>query len=121
LFYNSKAGFLEAIMNKEFSLNYHRFLYAIFGERFPEQLGPATSEAISKLDEVLFTLPERQQRLIMERFGMIDGNPKTLDELSGILDLTIDEVKELESRTMSAMRMPARISSIEAFFSRLAK
>lgn len=60
------------------------------------------------LQSVLDTLSEREAGVITLRFGIIDGQPKTLDQIARIYGITPQRVREIESKTMSKLRHPAR-------------
>lgn len=61
-----------------------------------------------QLDAVLDTLSERQAGVVSMRFGLTDGDPKTLDEIGAVYGVTRERVRQLESKTMSSLRHPSR-------------
>ena len=103
-------------MNEQIAAQYKYFLYCIFGESISdEQWGPASPEVIENLNMSLQTLSEREERLLKARFGILDGLPKTLDEIAEMLGISRDEVIEIESNSMRKMRHPARSQILRPF------
>jgi RNA polymerase sigma factor (sigma-70 family) len=65
---------------------------------------------VAALHEYLDTLGDRHARVIKERYGLIDGKPKTLDEIGKIFNLTRERIRQLEKEAMSKLRHPAYLS-----------
>jgi RNA polymerase primary sigma factor len=65
------------------------------------------------------TLGEREFTLITERYGLIDGQPKTLEEVGKILDLTRERIRQIEARSFCKLRHPAAPSVIRAMINHL--
>jgi RNA polymerase primary sigma factor len=61
-----------------------------------------------QLQSVLATLTEREAGVVRLRFGLIDGQPRTLAEISRLYRITQDHVRKIESTTMSKLRHPSR-------------
>jgi RNA polymerase primary sigma factor len=61
-----------------------------------------------QLQAVLLTLGEREAHVIRLRFGMIDGVPRTLDEIGQVYGLSRERIRQIESKTMSKLRNPSR-------------
>jgi len=61
-----------------------------------------------QLHSVLGTLSEREAGVVSMRFGLTDGQPKTLDEIGKVYGVTRERIRQIESRTMSKLRHPSR-------------
>jgi len=61
-----------------------------------------------QIEDVLATLPEREAMVVRLRFGLTDGQPRTLDEIGRALGLTRERIRQIESKTMSKLRHPSR-------------
>ncbi len=61
----------------------------------------------SELAEAMRQLSPRQQRVLTERFGLADGQPKTLEEVGVLLGITRERVRQLESRALRELRAVA--------------
>jgi RNA polymerase primary sigma factor len=59
------------------------------------------------LQSVLTTLPQREADIIQLRFGLIDGNPRTLEEIGREYGLTRERIRQLEAKTMTKLRQPS--------------
>ena len=57
-------------------------------------------EAVDRLMERLIGLGWREQKVIMLRFGLLDGKAKTLDEVASIMDITRERVRQIESKCL---------------------
>lgn len=57
-------------------------------------------EAVDRLIERLIGLGWREQKVIMLRFGLLDGKAKTLDEVVGIMGITRERVRQIESKCL---------------------
>ncbi len=73
---------------------------------------PANSTAFTvlqeKLDEVLNTLSEREQKVLRLRFGLGDGYPRTLEEVGQVFNVTRERVRQIEAKALRKMRHPIR-------------
>jgi RNA polymerase primary sigma factor len=92
------------------------------GEEGDAQLGEfiEDSQAIGAIDEVcvillqdhlqcvLATLSEREAHIVALRFGLTDGQPRTLDEIGQIHGVTRERIRQIETKTMAKLRHPAR-------------
>jgi len=74
------------------------------------QPGEAASFTLlqEQLHSVLDTLSEREAGVVSMRFGLTDGQPKTLDEIGKVYGVTRERIRQIESKTMSKLRHPAR-------------
>ena len=61
-----------------------------------------------QLHSVLDTLSEREAGVVAMRFGLTDGQPKTLDEIGKVYGVTRERIRQIESKTMSKLRHPSR-------------
>ena len=57
---------------------------------------------------MLDTLSEREAGVVCMRFGLTDGQPKTLDEIGKVYGVTRERIRQIESKTMSKLRHPSR-------------
>ena len=74
------------------------------------QPGEAASFTLlqEQLHSVLDTLSEREAGVVSMRFGLTDGQPKTLDEIGKVYGVTRERIRQIESKTMSKLRHPER-------------
>jgi len=77
-----------------------------------EAIVPADAVSFTLLQEqlhaVLDTLSEREAGVVAMRFGLTDGQPKTLDEIGKVYGVTRERIRQIESKTMSKLRHPSR-------------
>jgi RNA polymerase primary sigma factor len=75
-----------------------------------EAIQPAEPVSFTLLQEqlhsVLDTLSEQEAGVISMRFGLTDGQPKTLDEIGKVYGVTRERIRQIESKTMSKLRRP---------------
>jgi len=64
---------------------------------------------------VLGTLSEREEAVVSMRFGLGDGQPKTLDEIGKVYGVTRERVRQIESKTMSKLRHPSRSQVLRGY------
>src|SRR6202161_3621296 len=85
-----------------------------FGDLIEDTEAVQPAEAVSftllqeQLHSVLDTLSEREAGVVSLRFGLTDGQPKTLDEIGKIYGVTRERIRQIESKTMSKLRHPSR-------------
>jgi RNA polymerase primary sigma factor len=81
------------------------------------QPGEAVSFTLlqEQLHSVLGTLSEREAGVISMRFGLTDGQPKTLDEIGKVYGVTRERIRQIESKTMSKLRHPSRSSLLRDY------
>ena len=74
------------------------------------QPGEAASFTLlqEQLHSVLDTLSEREAGVVSMRFGLTDGQPKTLGEIGKVYGVTRERIRQIESKTMSKLRHPSR-------------
>ncbi len=77
-----------------------------------QKYGPGEAVSFTLLQEqlhsVLDTLSEREAGVVSMRFGLTDGQPKTLDEIGKVYGVTRERIRQIESKTMSKLRHPSR-------------
>jgi RNA polymerase primary sigma factor len=77
-----------------------------------EAIQPGEAASFTLLQEqlhaVLGTLPEREAGVVSMRFGLTDGQPKTLDEIGKVYGVTRERIRQIESKAMSKLRHPSR-------------
>jgi RNA polymerase primary sigma factor len=61
-----------------------------------------------QLDRVLCDLSDREQRIIQLRFGLMDGHPRTLEEVGREFGVTRERIRQIESKTLAKLRHPSR-------------
>lgn len=82
-----------------------------------ESPAEATGYAIlkDKMNEVLTTLTDRERTVLIERFGLLDGKPKTLEEVGVRFKVTRERVRQIEAKALRKMRHPTRSKQLQAF------
>ena len=68
-----------------------------------------------KMNEVLNTLTDRERTVLIERFGLLDGKPKTLEEVGVRFKVTRERVRQIEAKALRKMRHPTRSKQLQAF------
>ncbi|HRW58988.1 MAG TPA: RNA polymerase sigma factor [Chlamydiales bacterium] len=68
-----------------------------------------------KMGEVLSTLTDRERTVLIERFGLLDGKPKTLEEVGVRFKVTRERVRQIEAKALKKMRHPTRSKQLQAF------
>ena len=85
-----------------------------FGDLIEDSEAIVPADAVSftllqeQLDSVLDTLSDRESGVVKMRFGLTDGQPKTLDEIGKVYGVTRERIRQIESKTMSKLRHPSR-------------
>ena len=69
-----------------------------------------------KLYEALNTLSEKEQKIIIMRFGLMGHEPKTLVEVSENFDLTRERIRQIEIKTLEKLRSPSRMKFFDGYF-----
>ena len=77
--------------------------------------GAAFSSLRNKLTGVLKTLNERERAVIEQRFGLADGNPRTLEEVGRQFNVTRERIRQIEAKALRKLRHPTRIGKIKGF------
>jgi RNA polymerase primary sigma factor len=68
-----------------------------------------------KIGDVLETLTSREQEVLTLRFGLIDGYPRTLEEVGRKFNVTRERIRQIEAKALRKMRHPTRIRKLEGF------
>jgi RNA polymerase primary sigma factor len=68
-----------------------------------------------QLERVLDQLAEREQRIIQLRFGLLDGHPRTLEEVGREFGVTRERIRQIESKTLAKLRHPSRAQMLREF------
>ena len=85
-----------------------------FGDFIEDADAPVAEDAVAfgllreQLTAVLATLPEREATVVRMRHGLVDGTPRTLDEIGKRLGLTRERIRQIEKATMAKLRHPSR-------------
>ncbi len=74
-----------------------------------------------KMNEVLATLTDREKTVLIERFGLLDGKPKTLEEVGVYFKVTRERVRQIEAKALRKMRHPTRAKQLQAFLEAVEK
>ncbi|HIU69134.1 MAG: RNA polymerase sigma factor RpoD [Clostridiales bacterium] len=84
-----------------------------------EALAPADAASISllkeQLSEVLKTLTPREEKVLRLRFGLDDGNPKTLEEVGKEFNVTRERIRQIEAKALRKLRHPSRSKKLKDF------
>ena len=80
---------------------------------------PANTTAFSvfqeRLDDVLNSLTEREEKVLRLRFGLGDGYPRTLEEVGSVFNVTRERVRQIEAKALRKMRHPTRARELKNF------
>ena len=85
-----------------------------FGDLIEYSEAVVTADGVSftvlqeQLRSVLESLSEREAGVVAMRFGLNDGQPKTLDEIGKVHGVTRERIRQIESKVMSKLRHPSR-------------
>ena len=85
-----------------------------FGDLIEDSEAVVPADAVNftllqeQLHDVLDPLSEREAGVVSMRFGLTDGQPKTLDEIGKVYGVTRERIRQIESKTMSKLRHPSR-------------
>ncbi len=84
-----------------------------------EAIQPGEAASFTLLQEqlhaVLGTLPVREAGVVSMRFGLTDGQPKTLDEIGKVYGVTRERIRQIESKAMSKLRHPSRSQVLRGY------
>lgn len=92
-----------------------------FGDLIEDTDAIAPSEAVAfsllqeQFKQVLETLSPREAGVIRMRYGLEDGQPKTLDDIGHVYGVTRERIRQIESKTMAKLRHPARSQTLRDF------
>jgi RNA polymerase primary sigma factor len=68
-----------------------------------------------QLDQILDTLSPREQKIIQLRFGLMDGHPRTLEEVGREFGVTRERIRQIESKTLAKLRHPSRAQMLREY------
>lgn len=68
-----------------------------------------------QLLEIISSLTEREQRVIMLRFGLEDGRPRTLEEVGKIFGITRERIRQIEAKSLRKLKHPSRVKRLKDF------
>jgi RNA polymerase primary sigma factor len=68
-----------------------------------------------RLDKVLATLTEREEKVLRLRFGLADGYPRTLEEVGSVFNVTRERVRQIEAKALRKMRHSSRAKELKPF------
>lgn len=92
-----------------------------FGDFLEDTSADSPSEATGyailkdKMGEVLETLNDRERKVLIQRFGLLDGKPKTLEEVGVEFNVTRERIRQIEAKALRKMRHPIRSKQLKAF------
>ena len=68
-----------------------------------------------QLTQVLDSLADRERKVIELRFGLVDGHPRTLEEVGREFGVTRERIRQIESKTLAKLRHPSRSSKLKDY------
>jgi RNA polymerase primary sigma factor len=92
-----------------------------FGDLIEDKTAENPSEVTSfnllrgKLVEVLTSLNERERKILEQRYGLLDGFPRTLEEVGKQYNVTRERIRQIEAKALRKLRHPTRRSKLEGF------
>jgi RNA polymerase primary sigma factor len=92
-----------------------------FGDFLEDTTADSPAEATGysilkdKMGEVLATLTERERKVLIQRFGLLDGKPKNLEEVGVEFNVTRERIRQIEAKALRKMRHPTRSKQLKAF------
>lgn len=93
------------------------------GDFIHDASAPTLFDAASKellkeqVEQVLFTLSDREKRVLEERFGLRDGRPKTLEEVGRMFAVTRERIRQIEAKALRKLRHPSRGNRLKDYLS----
>jgi len=94
---------------------------SVLGDFIPDEDSPAPVETVTnkmlrdQLREILSTLPLREVRILQLRYGLLDGETYTLEEVGRKLGVTRERVRQIEAQALSRLRLPAHARRLRDF------
>ena len=91
------------------------------GDFIPDDEAPVPAEVAShtllreQLSEVLDTLTEREEKVLRLRFGLVDGRPRTLEEVGKEFNVTRERIRQIEAKALRKQRHPSRSKKLKDF------
>jgi DNA-directed RNA polymerase sigma subunit (sigma70/sigma32) len=90
------------------------------GEDFFEHIRSTYGMLQDQLNDVLETLSEREAGVIRLRFGLINGEPHTLDQIGQVYGVTRERIRQIETKALSKLRHPSRSQVLRDYFEGIA-
>jgi len=94
---------------------------SVLGDFIPDDDSPAPAEMVTnqmlreQLADILDTLPPREVRILQLRYGLLDGETYTLEEVGRKLGVTRERVRQIEAQALSRLRLPAHARKLRDF------
>ena len=94
---------------------------SVLGDFIPDDDSPAPAEMVTsqmlreQLSDILDTLPPREVRILQLRYGLLDGETYTLEEVGRKLGVTRERVRQIEAQALSRLRHPAHARKLRDF------
>jgi len=94
---------------------------SVLGDFIPDEDSPAPAEMVTsqmlreQLSDILDTLPPREVRILQLRYGLLDGETYTLEEVGRKLGVTRERVRQIEAQALSRLRHPAHARKLRDF------
>jgi RNA polymerase primary sigma factor len=94
---------------------------SLLGEFVEDTTSPEPIDAASRgmlnaqLRQVLKTLPERERKVIELRYGLVDGRPRTLEEISYEFGVTRERIRQIEAEALRRLRHPSRAKLLKGY------
>ena len=91
------------------------------GDFIPDDEAPVPAEVAShtllreQLSEVLDTLTEREEKVLRLRFGLVDGRPRTLEEVGKEFNVTRERIRQIEAKALRKLRHPSRAKRLKDY------
>ena len=91
------------------------------GDFIPDDEAPVPAEVAShtllreQLSEVLDTLTELEEKVLRLRFGLVDGRPRTLEEVGKEFNVTRERIRQIEAKALRKLRHPSRSKKLKDF------
>ncbi len=98
---------------------------SVLGDFIPDEDSPAPAEIVTtqmlreQLSDILATLPPREVRILQLRYGLLDGETYTLEEVGKKLGVTRERVRQIEAQALSRLRHPAHARKLRDFLQRV--
>ena len=82
----------------------------------PEPVETVTSQMLrDKLNDILYSLPPREVRILQMRYGLVDGETYTFEEVGKKLGVTRERVRQIEAQALSRLRHPTHSRQLRDF------
>jgi RNA polymerase primary sigma factor len=94
---------------------------SVLGDFIPDDSSPAPVELVTsqllreQLADILSTLPPREVRILQFRFGLLDGETYTLEEVGRKMGITRERVRQIETQALRRLRHPAHTRKLSDF------